>query len=81
MGSGAGPGVAHAAASDVDALLRKYLWIVDLVIAGLCAVFLGRAAASAFESRFLSTMPTPKEPISGGKSIGSCLAQRKTLKR
>jgi general secretion pathway protein C len=44
----------------VDLLLRKYLWIVDLVIAGLCAVFLGRAAASAVEGSFLSKVNAPR---------------------
>jgi general secretion pathway protein C len=43
----------------VDALLRKHLWIIDLVAVGLCAVFLGRAAASAFEYKFLISMPVP----------------------
>jgi len=34
----------------VEAVLRKYLWVLDLVVTALCAVFLARAAASAVES-------------------------------
>jgi general secretion pathway protein C len=44
----------------VDTLLRKHLWIVDLLAIGLCAVFLGRAAASMVESKYLLTMPLPR---------------------
>jgi general secretion pathway protein C len=47
---------------DVDALLRKHLWIIDLLSVGLCAVFLGRAAASAFEYKFLTAMVAPQPP-------------------
>jgi general secretion pathway protein C len=34
----------------VEALLRKYLWGLDLVVIAFCAVFLARAASSAVES-------------------------------
>jgi general secretion pathway protein C len=34
----------------VEALLRKYLWAIDLAVIALCSVFLARAAASAVES-------------------------------
>jgi general secretion pathway protein C len=44
----------------VDALLRKHLWIIDLLAVGLCAIFLGRAAASAFESNVLLKQPLPR---------------------
>jgi general secretion pathway protein C len=44
----------------VDSILRKYLWIVDLVVVGLCAVFLGLAASSAFESKFLGSVTLPR---------------------
>ncbi len=43
----------------MDALLRKHIWIIDLVAVGLCAVFLGRAAASGFEYKLLTAVPTP----------------------
>ncbi len=44
----------------MDTLLRKHLWIVDLIGIGLCAIFLGRAAASMVESKYLLTMALPK---------------------
>jgi general secretion pathway protein C len=44
----------------VDSILRKYLWIVDLVVVGVCAVFLGLAGSSAFESRFLGSVTLPR---------------------
>jgi general secretion pathway protein C len=44
----------------VDTLLRKYLWVVDLLAIGVCAIFLGRAAASVFESKYLMSLPLPK---------------------
>ncbi len=34
----------------MEALLRKYLWVVDLVAIALCSIFLARAAASVVES-------------------------------
>jgi general secretion pathway protein C len=34
----------------VEALLRKYMWALDLAVIGFCAVFLARAASSAVES-------------------------------
>ncbi|HXU83767.1 MAG TPA: type II secretion system protein GspC [Polyangia bacterium] len=34
----------------MEALLRKYLWGIDLAVIALCAVFLARAASSAVES-------------------------------
>jgi general secretion pathway protein C len=34
----------------VEALLRKYLWAIDLAVIAFCAVFLARAASSAVES-------------------------------
>jgi general secretion pathway protein C len=42
----------------VEALLRKYLWAIDLAVIALCAVFLARAAASAVESSIV--IPPPK---------------------
>jgi general secretion pathway protein C len=43
----------------VEALLRKYLWAIDLVIIALCAVFLARASASAVEA---SIVVPPRRP-------------------
>jgi general secretion pathway protein C len=42
----------------VEALLRKYLWAVDLVVIALCAVFLARASASAVEASIV--VPAPR---------------------
>jgi general secretion pathway protein C len=42
----------------VETLLRKYLWVVDLVVVALCSTFLGMAASSAVESKFAS-IPAP----------------------
>jgi general secretion pathway protein C len=42
----------------VEALLRKYLWALDLVVIAFCAVFLARAASSAVESSI--TVPPMK---------------------
>ena len=44
----------------MDTLLRKYLWVVDLIAIGVCAIFIGRAAASVVESKYLMAMPMPK---------------------
>ncbi len=44
----------------MEALLRKYLWVVDLLAVGLVAVFLGRAASHMVESRLLASIPLPK---------------------
>ena len=44
----------------MDTLLRKHLWIVDLIAVGLCAIFLGRAAASMVESKYLLTIAVPR---------------------
>lgn len=51
----------------MEALLRKYLWVVDLVAIALCSVFLARAAASAVESKYLTAIPTPKPPPRAAK--------------
>ena len=42
----------------MEALLRKFLWAVDLVVVTLCAIFLARAAASAVESSIV--IPAPR---------------------
>jgi general secretion pathway protein C len=43
----------------VEALLRKYLWAIDLVVIALCALFLARASASAVESSIVVPPPRP----------------------
>jgi len=42
---------------DVESVLRKYLWVLDLAVAGVCAFFLARATASLAESQLISNMP------------------------
>jgi general secretion pathway protein C len=44
----------------VEALLRKYLWALDLVVVGLCAIFLARAASSYVESNYLVGVQAPR---------------------
>ena len=53
------PGLRNGAL-PVDTLLRKHLWIVDFLAVGLVAIFLGRAAASMVESKYLLSLPTPR---------------------
>jgi general secretion pathway protein C len=58
----------------VEALLRKYLWALDLAVVALCATFLGNAASSAIESKVVASIPAPApqsskprrpEPVAG----------------
>jgi general secretion pathway protein C len=44
--------------APVEALLRKYLWAIDLAVIALCAVFLARASASAVEASIV--VPAPR---------------------
>jgi general secretion pathway protein C len=46
----------------VETLLRKYLWVVDLAVVALCAMFLGMAASGAVESK-LASQPLPAKPV------------------
>ncbi len=41
----------------METVLRKYLWALDLAVVALCALFLGRAAASAVESALVIPVP------------------------
>jgi general secretion pathway protein C len=43
----------------LEAILRKYLWAIDLLIIALCAVFLARASASAVEASIVVPPPRP----------------------
>jgi general secretion pathway protein C len=45
----------------LEALLRKYLWAIDLAIIAFCAVFLARAASSAVESSIV--VPAPRAAL------------------
>src|SRR5262245_49529952 len=37
----------------MDNLVKKYVWLVDLVVIGTCAGFAGRAGARVLEAAFL----------------------------
>ena len=43
----------------MEILLRKYVWVLDLVVIALCAVFLARASASVVESSIVVPPPRP----------------------
>ena len=45
----------------VEALLKKYLWALDLAVVALCSTFLGSAASSAIESKVVAMIP-PAQP-------------------
>lgn len=45
----------------VEALLKKYLWALDLAVVALCSTFLGSAASSAIESKVVALIP-PAQP-------------------
>jgi len=60
----------------VEALLRKYLWGIDLAVIAFCAVFLARAASSAVESsivvppqRAMYRPPRVQAPVVYNKDI------------
>jgi general secretion pathway protein C len=44
----------------METLLRKYLWVIDLAVLALCAMFSARAAATMIESKLASAAPPPK---------------------
>jgi general secretion pathway protein C len=39
----------------VETLLRKYLWVVDLVVIAICAIFSARATATAIETKMVTS--------------------------
>lgn len=47
----------------MDPLLRKYLWLVDLLVVVVCAVFAARATASAIESSYLLDFGPVHAPV------------------
>jgi len=60
----------------VEALLRKYLWGIDLAVIAFCAVFLARAASSAVESsivvppqRAMYRAPRVQAPVVYNKDV------------
>ncbi len=53
---------------EVEAVLRKYLWVLDVAVAAVCAVFLARATASLAESQMIGNMPARTTGVSGFSS-------------
>jgi general secretion pathway protein C len=44
----------------METLLRKYVWLIDLVVIAICAVFSARATATVVESKLAHVAPPPK---------------------
>lgn len=68
----------------MEALLRKYFWLVDFAVAGLAAIFMARATASMAEAEFARMTPQRKpdavaesarEKPAPSKEIGELLAR------
>src|SRR6478736_2927162 len=38
----------------MDVLLKKYFWVINLLVVGLCAVFMGRAGTHFIEGGYLA---------------------------
>jgi len=51
----------------MDVLLKKYFWVITLLVIGLCAVFVGRAASHLIEQAWLvpddSSAPQMRRPL------------------
>jgi general secretion pathway protein C len=44
----------------METLLRKYLWVLDLLVIAICAVFSARATATMVETRLSRSAPPPR---------------------
>jgi general secretion pathway protein C len=44
----------------METLLRKYLWVIDLAVIAICAVFSARATATVIETKLARSAPPPK---------------------
>src|SRR4051794_19692083 len=44
----------------METLLRKYLWVIDLAVIAICAVFSARATATVIETKLGHSAPPPK---------------------
>lgn len=64
---------------QVESAFRKYLWVVDLAVAGLCALFLARATASVAESQLIENTP-PRTAAVGSLSTKPVVAYSKEFK-
>src|SRR5207244_3143180 len=55
----AGTGIAFAKdRRDMDVLLKKYFWVVNLLVIAVCASFAGRAASHMIEGAYLTSEDT-----------------------
>ncbi|MDX2021507.1 MAG: type II secretion system protein GspC [Deltaproteobacteria bacterium] len=63
----------------MESLLRKYLWVLDLAVAGVCALFLARATASLAESQLIENTP-PRTSTSSGFGSKPVVAYSKEFK-
>lgn len=53
----------------MEALLKKYLWALDLAVVALCSTFLGSAASNAIESKVVAMIPpAPPAPVKARKA-------------
>src|SRR5258708_669498 len=41
----------------MDVILKKYFWVINLVVLGICAAFAGRAASHFLEAAYLTDDP------------------------
>ncbi|HVU53339.1 MAG TPA: type II secretion system protein GspC [Polyangia bacterium] len=44
----------------METLLRKYVWVIDLAVIAICAVFSARATATVIETKLTHAAPPPK---------------------
>jgi general secretion pathway protein C len=44
----------------METLLRKYVWVIDLAVIAICAVFSARATATVIETKLSHAAPPPK---------------------
>lgn len=44
----------------METLLRKYLWVLDIAVIAICAVFSARATATVVEAQLAKSAPPPK---------------------
>src|SRR6185295_7109552 len=42
----------------MDVVLKKYFWVINLVVLGICAAFAGRAASHFLEAAYLTDDPS-----------------------
>lgn len=62
----------------MEALLRKYLWALDLAVVALCASFLGSAGSSAVESKLVASLPDAKSPAKARPVAKAAVTDKQT---